>query len=532
MTTSTKFGIPYIASQQATPEITHNEALYLIEALLRGVKDRTNTPPGAPADGDTYLVTAVATGAWAGWENHIAIYASNAWRFVPGYDTDGTRIAIGAAHEGMQVYVQDEDKLYRWTGAAWSTGTLSPSDVAFSATDRLLGRDTAGAGAGEELTVGGGIEFTGTGGIQTSALTGDVTKSAGSTVTSIANNSLALSKLVNAAAQYDLIGRKSASGGAWEDCTRADLKIAGTDLQNVFTNANGQEIQAGPLTTNLNLKTIDDGADGPFFWMQHDSASPAVGDRVGVLNFVGNDSGGNVTGYAQMRVMIEDPTNGSEDATYRFLTTVAGVSTYRFIVGGGVYSFTATGGDQGVGTANFTAVYDDGVLICAPLHEGKGGAAATQEFWDNIVPNRRFKTPAQFKYDPAVYSKPDKRGRVKMLKPVTARQIAPEKDELQVTKHRTARRHFDMKAEGFDARDPEIYFKRLWSDCAVPGMPTLAEHEQRYPVVNGERVAVDKYSLHERTERSALAMDYMAMTMSAMWDEIKTLRAQLQAVKK
>lgn len=35
-----------------------------------------------------------------------------------------------------------------------------------SATDRLLGRDTAGAGDIEELTVGGGIEFTGSGGIQ------------------------------------------------------------------------------------------------------------------------------------------------------------------------------------------------------------------------------------------------------------------------------------------------------------------------------------------------------------------------------
>ncbi len=49
-----------------------------------------------------------------------------------------------------------------------------------SATDRLLGRDTAGSGDAEELTVGGGLEFTGSGGIQRSALTGDATASAGS----------------------------------------------------------------------------------------------------------------------------------------------------------------------------------------------------------------------------------------------------------------------------------------------------------------------------------------------------------------
>lgn len=55
-----------------------------------------------------------------------------------------------------------------------------------SATDRLLGRDTTGAGDTEELTVSGGIEFTGLGGIQTSAFTGDATKTAGGTALTLA----------------------------------------------------------------------------------------------------------------------------------------------------------------------------------------------------------------------------------------------------------------------------------------------------------------------------------------------------------
>jgi hypothetical protein len=54
------------------------------------------------------------------------------------------------------------------------------------ATDRLIGRDTAGTGVPEALTVGGGIEFTGSGGIQSSAYTGDVTKAAGGTATTLA----------------------------------------------------------------------------------------------------------------------------------------------------------------------------------------------------------------------------------------------------------------------------------------------------------------------------------------------------------
>jgi hypothetical protein len=76
-------------------------------------------------------------------------------------------------------------------GQTIGTTEIENSAVTFAkfqsiATDRLLGRDTAGTGAIEELTVTGGIEFTGTGGIRTSAFTGDVNKTAGGTVLTIA----------------------------------------------------------------------------------------------------------------------------------------------------------------------------------------------------------------------------------------------------------------------------------------------------------------------------------------------------------
>ncbi len=71
------------------------------------------------------------------------------------------------------------------------------------ATDRLLGRDTTGTGAVEELTVGGGIEFTGSGGIQRGALTGDVTASAGSGTTAIAAGAI-VNADINASAAIDV----------------------------------------------------------------------------------------------------------------------------------------------------------------------------------------------------------------------------------------------------------------------------------------------------------------------------------------
>lgn len=51
---------------------------------------------------------------------------------------------------------------------ATAASGLTPGSITM-ASDRLLGRDTAGTGGAEELTVGGGIEFSGSGGIQATA---------------------------------------------------------------------------------------------------------------------------------------------------------------------------------------------------------------------------------------------------------------------------------------------------------------------------------------------------------------------------
>lgn len=80
------------------------------------------------------------------------------------------------------------------------------------ATDSLLGRDTAGSGDPEVITVGGGLEFTGTQVIQRSALTGDISAPAGSNVTTLANATVSNAKLAPAATDI-LLGRDTAGVG-------------------------------------------------------------------------------------------------------------------------------------------------------------------------------------------------------------------------------------------------------------------------------------------------------------------------------
>jgi len=103
-------------------------------------------------------------------------------------------------------------------GLAGLSGADHPATaLSVSASDRLVGRDTAGAGASEELAVGGGIEFSGSGGIQTSAFTGSVTKEAGGTALTIADEAVTYAKMQNVSATGKLLGRRSAGAGDVEE---------------------------------------------------------------------------------------------------------------------------------------------------------------------------------------------------------------------------------------------------------------------------------------------------------------------------
>ena len=104
------------------------------------------------------------------------------------------------------------------------------------ATDRLLGRDTTGAGVAEEITVAGGLEFTGTGGIQRSALTGDVTASAGSNTTTIANDAVTYAKIQNVSTNNRILGRSSAGAGDIEELSGGTGLTLSSGTLSVTTN--------------------------------------------------------------------------------------------------------------------------------------------------------------------------------------------------------------------------------------------------------------------------------------------------------
>lgn len=74
-------------------------------------------------------------------------------------------------------------------------GSITFAKMQNISTDSLIGRDIAGSGAPEAISVTGGIEFTGSQSLRVSAFTGDVTKAAGGTSLSITNNAVTLAHM-------------------------------------------------------------------------------------------------------------------------------------------------------------------------------------------------------------------------------------------------------------------------------------------------------------------------------------------------
>jgi hypothetical protein len=82
--TTARFLLPLLATAQAQKEITHNEALTLLDALAHSaIEDGPQAdPPGTAAPGQCWLVGDAATGAWTGAAGSLAVTTPGGWRFV------------------------------------------------------------------------------------------------------------------------------------------------------------------------------------------------------------------------------------------------------------------------------------------------------------------------------------------------------------------------------------------------------------------------------------------------------------------
>lgn len=125
-----RFALPLLAVAQAQKELTHNEALTLLDALVQPAVEAgpQATPPAAPAPGQGWIVGAGATGAWLGMEDMVALWTGGGWRFV-------------APRAGMRSHRLSDGAWLRFDGSAW----IEPGAVASPAGGAVIDSEARAA---------------------------------------------------------------------------------------------------------------------------------------------------------------------------------------------------------------------------------------------------------------------------------------------------------------------------------------------------------------------------------------------------
>lgn len=115
-TATARLQLPLIAPLQAQKQYSYNAAIAALDQLVQPtVLSRTQgTPPADPAEGDTYIVGASATGDWAGHENAFACLLDGHWSFR-------------SPAQGWLAYVEDDAELVLFEDGDW-TPFLPPLD--------------------------------------------------------------------------------------------------------------------------------------------------------------------------------------------------------------------------------------------------------------------------------------------------------------------------------------------------------------------------------------------------------------------
>jgi hypothetical protein len=97
-----RFGLPFLMAGQGQKELTHNEALVAMDALLhRAVKGvGIDAPAEMPEPGDAWVVGASPSGPWSGRAGAIACFTGGGWRYFE--PVDG--MSLWDASTGRPIY--------------------------------------------------------------------------------------------------------------------------------------------------------------------------------------------------------------------------------------------------------------------------------------------------------------------------------------------------------------------------------------------------------------------------------------------
>jgi Protein of unknown function (DUF2793) len=417
MDQSPRLSLSYLMPAQAQKHVTVNETFRRLDQLVQQtVLSRTlAAEPGAPNDGDAYILPASPTGtAWATFaQNNVAAYQDGAWIEI-------------SAEEGFSAWVADTDEFIIYDGAAWNpvsgggeTAAKFGVNTTADATNKLAVKSNA------VLFDALDVAESGTGDSQIK-----VNKEAvGDTASHLFQTGFSGRAEFGLTGDDDFHVKVSANGSSWNDAIQID-------------NSNGNVgINAFPFTTSSKLSIA---------YIPTADFTPAINTAYAALAFKGNNNG-----FAGMT--ISSPNTGSQTCAIAFgdiASGIAGTISYthsndRMLFGtkGGVIRGhfdlglvigSPTGGDKGAGMINAVGVYDDNTLLSCYVFDQALDGAINNSKWDALVPDR----------DIEEQTVPDeKTGQPKIVQP--ARRVARTHEPLRKFATRIGGVHDPLTLDGY-----------------------------------------------------------------------------------
>ena len=136
-----RLALPLLQAGQAQKELSHNEALTLLDFAAQPVVTAVgrNDPPATPVPGACWIVGGAPVGAWAGRADALAGWTTGGWRFV-------------AARDGLAAWSVADAAEARFSQGRWTIGVLRATSVTIAGSTVLGARQPAIAAAS-----GGGV---------------------------------------------------------------------------------------------------------------------------------------------------------------------------------------------------------------------------------------------------------------------------------------------------------------------------------------------------------------------------------------
>jgi hypothetical protein len=129
---TSRYGLPMLASGQAQKEVTHNEALLLLDAMAHITIESRNqsVPPTSPQLGQIWLIAAAPTGQWQDRAGQLAVWSSGGWRYI----VPNTGMILWSISDGVFIY---------YDGSLWVVGSWPVQQLMVSGQRVIAARQAA-----------------------------------------------------------------------------------------------------------------------------------------------------------------------------------------------------------------------------------------------------------------------------------------------------------------------------------------------------------------------------------------------------